>query len=371
LVCSIVDVKRSAPNRVQHVINNLKKHHNVTVVCVNDWWKENNSTPTYDRSLDSIEVRYITEKKISPIVQESLSPTFIDLPNGRDFDAVFNYNTIISGYYLSNKYKIPMVYDLADDIPEMISTSPQVPAPFRKVCGTVGKLMMMESIKASEKVSCISNQLVDSYSVPRNKVLIAPNGVDTELFRPMDTNLKNELNLDFAFTLGYVGVLREWVDFSPIFEALKQDDELGMVVVGDEGSLKETVRNADDLGIGEQVHFSGSVRYSDVPKYISVMDACTIPFKKNPVTNNAVPVKLFEYLACGKQVISSDLLGVRETVGDRILYADTSNEISEHVSDMMTSGPAIVNQGNRSLVCERFSWKHTSQQIENILEEIA
>jgi hypothetical protein len=166
LVCSIVDVNRAAPNRVHHIINYLKKYHNVTVVCVNDWWKAKNSTPSYDGSLDGIEINYITEKNIPPFAQEALSPTLIDLPHAKDFDVIFNYNTFISGLYLSNKYDIPMVYDLADDMPEMICTSQQVPGPIRKIGCLLGKMMLSESLRASDKVSCISQQLVDSYHIP-------------------------------------------------------------------------------------------------------------------------------------------------------------------------------------------------------------
>lgn len=344
----------------------------MTVICVNDWWKAANGSACYDGNLDGIDIRHITKKRMSPIAQELSSPSLLNVKDGKDFDVIFNYNTILSGLHLSKKYKIPMIYDLADDLPEMISTSPQVPASLRRIGGLFGSKMMMASIKSSEKVTCISQQLVESYQIPFKKIIIAPNGVDTELFKPMRTDLKSKLDIDFKFTLGYVGVLREWVDFSPIFDVLKENKEVGMVVVGDEGSYNERVKEAEALKIKEQVCFAGSVKYSNVPEYISVMDACTIPFIINPVTNNAVPVKLFEYLACGKQVISSTLSGVKETVGDRILYANNSNELSDIVSNLiMDNVPYNICEDNRSLICEKYSWKNTSEQIEKTLEEIA
>lgn len=371
LISSIIDVNRSAPNRLHHIINNLKKHHNVTVICVNDWWKAANGSACYDGNLDGVDIQYITKKKLSPIAQELSSPSLLNVQDGRDFDIIFNYNTIVSGLHLSKKYKIPMIYDLADDLPEMISTSPQVPVPLRRISGVFGSKMMMASIKSSEKVTCISQQLADSYQISYKKRIIAPNGVDTELFKPLRTDLKEKLELDFKFTLGYVGVLREWLNFAPIFDLLRENKEIGMIIVGDEGSFEKTVNMAEAFGINKQVYFSGSVKYSEVPKYISIMDACTIPFIRNQVTNNSVPVKLFEYLACGKQVISSNLSGVKETVGDRILYADNSTEFSNCVSYLISdASPQDICEENRSLICKKFSWNCTSEQIERTLEGI-
>lgn len=370
MVSSIVDVNRTAPNRVHHIINHLKKHHNVTVVCVNDWWKAKNSTPSYDGSLDGIEIRHITEKNIPPFAQEALSPTLIDLPRSKDFDVIFNYNTFVSGLYLSNKYDIPMIYDLADDMPEMICTSQQVPLPFRKIGCFLGKMMLSESLRASEKVSCISHQLLDSYKIPSQKAIIAPNGVDTEMFKPNLPDARELKGLDFKLILGYVGVLREWVNFTPLFDVLKRNKEIGMLVVGDEGSFRETVSKVKALDLNKQVHFSGAVNYSEVPNLISMMDVCTIPFIRNEVTHNAVPVKLFEYMACEKQVISSDLRGVREAVGDMIFYADTSKEISYCLNALINDGiPEELCKKNRTLVCEKYSWKITSEKIEKMLEE--
>ncbi len=341
------------------------------MLCVNDWWKAKNSTPSFDGSLEGIDVRYMTKKKMPPFAQESLSPAMMDLPSGKDFDVILNYNTFLSGYYLAEKYNAPMIYDLADDMPEMVSTSQQIMPQLRKVGGRFAKMWLMKSLGRSSKVSCISQQLADKYEIPKEKTILAPNGVNTDLFRPIKSEPRESLEFDYSFILGYVGVLREWVNLEPLFDVLMETNDVGMIIVGDEGKYREVNKSVRDRGIKDKVHFSGAVKYSEVPKHISLMDVCTIPFIKNDVTNNAVPLKLFEYLACGKQVISTDLLGVREAIGNRIYYAETSMELLGCVNDLMSNGvPDDVWKENREIVCEKYSWDCTSQQIESALEEI-
>ena len=80
--------------------------------------------------------------------------------------------------------------------------------------------MISRNIKLSQKTTCITDSLRDSYHVPQDKFELIPNGVDTELFKTYPSQqLKQELGLNTNFVVGYVGVLREWVDFEPVFAA--------------------------------------------------------------------------------------------------------------------------------------------------------
>jgi len=117
-------------------------------------------------------------------------------------------------------------------------------------------------------------------------------GVDTTLFRNyVDT--KEELGID-GFVIGYVGVLREWVDLKPVFLALKDlDAEITMLVVGKEGRFDENVDLAKRCGVRTRVVFTGMVPYAQVPRCISAMDVCFVPFGRGAISENALPLKLF------------------------------------------------------------------------------
>jgi len=373
LVTSIVDLRKTAPNRLHHFIKFLSRHHELSAICINDWWKaEQVDTSKYYRDfkkiIDSVDIHYITNRRISPIKQEFLAPILLDLPKD-DFDVILNYNTLISGYYVAKKLKLPMIYDLADDLPEMIANSPQIPKFLRFFGKWIGETMLKRTVAISTKVTGISDTLRVNYSIPNGKFEFIPNGVDTELFKKVKSNLKQELGLDNCFVLGYVGVLREWVDLKPVYQAVKDFEDVRVLIVGEEGMLKENKKMVREYGVEDKVIFAGTVPYTDVPKYISAMDVCLIPFKQNAISQSAVPLKLFEYMACEKPVISTRLRGVMEVVGDRILYADTADEYVVWIRDLIDNPDLTgeLGRSGREFVIENYDWKSIVEKLGELL----
>jgi hypothetical protein len=81
-----------------------------------------------------------------------------------------------------------------------------------------------------------------------------------------------------------------------------------------------------------------------------------------------VPLKLFEYLACGETGHFLDFLEWVVSVGERIFYADTSTEITNRLNNILDTGISEEQcKENRSLVCEKYSWNNTAQHIEESL----
>lgn len=375
LITSIIDLKKSAPQRPHHFIKYLSKKHDITVICVNDCWKEGmvDSSKYYRKSneyLDGVDVRYITTKKMSPIQQELLSPYLIKLEKCDKFDILFNYNTLVSGYYLARKLKIPMVYDLADDLPAMIADSPQIPRIFQPIGERLGTLLLQRNIHLSKMVTGTSISLKETFTVPDEKFGLTPNGVNTDLFQPRDSDVRTKLRLNDSFVLGYVGVLREWVDFAPVFKAIQKLENVKLLIVGEEGNLTYNKDLAKQMGIEEKVIFAGTVPHEEVPDYISAMDVCLIPFKNNGISQNAVPLKLFEYLACNKPVLSTKLRGVQDIMKNKIYYANSDDEYLDRIQRLSYLGSrSEISEESRDFVVGNYDWKSISGNLERTLEE--
>jgi glycosyltransferase involved in cell wall biosynthesis len=374
LLPCIIDLKKSAPNRPHHFIQYLSEKHEITAICLNDWWKgaQVNADAYFENfseNKDSIDIRYITKRKMSPIRQELFSPQLIDLKNLDDFDVIFNYNTLRSGYHLAKKLKIPMVYDIADDLPAMIADSPQIPSIFRGAGKWFGEKMVKRTIRQAVAVSATTGAFEDVYSIPSKKFNVIPNGVDTSQFMKVESSIRRDLGLESDFVLGYVGVLREWVDLTPIYQVLKNMDHTKLLVVGQEGLYHENQELAKKFGVQKKVFFTGNVPYAHVPEYIAAMDVCLIPFKNNDISHNAVPLKLFEYMACEKPVISSRIAGVQQIAKNNIFYADTEGEYESLLKPFNKTNPNIIQmiKNNRKYVEDSFSWKQISGSLEKLL----
>ena len=387
LITSIVDLRKTSHNRLHQFIKHLSKNHEISVLSINDCWKSGETdvslySKDFEEVLQKIEIIYFTKRKINPFLQEISSAATINsiLKNYNSFDVHLNYNTLISGYAVGKKVKsrgVATVYDIADDLPQMIRNSPQIPYPLRPFGGLVGEVMIKKNIKVAEKITFITNSLKDSYDIPQNKAEFIPNGVDTALFENLPSDrLRDELNIEQDFIIGYVGVLREWVDFEPVFAAVKSLENeypsIKILIIGEEGGLKENKDLAGRYGLLDRVVFTGTIPYEQVPKYIACMDVCLIPFKLDAVSEGSLPLKLFEYMACEKPVISTKLKGVREAVNDKVFYASNSREYESRIIELYDDEELRRMRGleGRKFVEKNYNWQKIVDKLEKVLLEL-
>lgn len=343
------------------------------MVSINDWWKSGQGnldaySSEFADIFKRVEYIYLTEKKISPILQELLFRRRVrEILKDEDFDVHLNYSTLLSGYEASKRIKT--VYDMADDLGAMIKESPQIPRLLRPFGGILGDLMIKKNIERAEKVTVTTDMLKQTYNIPNGKYEVMPNGVDTNLFRNYGKDMKEELGLN-VFVIGYVGVLREWVDLEPVFMALRDlGEEIKMVVVGKEGRFKENIDLAKSCGVSDRVTFIGMVPYSQVPRYISAMDVCLIPFKRGAISENALPLKLFEYMACERPIISTELPGIKNVAGNKVLYAANKEEYNEKIEDLYKSEELRhdIGTNGRAFVEGNYDWEKIVGRMEKLL----
>jgi glycosyltransferase involved in cell wall biosynthesis len=386
LISSIVDLKSSAHNRLHEFIRDLSRNHEVTILSIKDWWKAAQvDAGQYNRGVEDIwphvSVQYFTTLKISPILQEMLSLFTLGrrLRQLGDFDVHFNYNTLVSGLFLSVMMKrrgVKTVYDLADDLPAMIRTSPQINPVLRPFGGLFASLMLRCNLHIAEKVTLTTEalHLPDRY---QEKYIVLPNGVDTSLFSKKDSrDLRRELGIEDCFVMGYVGVLREWVDLRPTLGALAALRDRGhnvkLLILGEEGGLDACRSLTEEFGVADQVLFIGTVPYEQVPRYVSLMNVGLIPFGYNPVASGALPLKLLEYMSCEIPVICTPLPGITTAVGDTVLYAGDADDIVEHVV-RIKERPAEMKRMQAeglALVQKDFEWRDIAHHLGAVLDEV-
>ncbi|MFC1871166.1 glycosyltransferase family 4 protein [Chloroflexota bacterium] len=389
LISSIIDLEKVAHNRLHEFIKYLIPNHEITVLSINDSWKANQSSSTLankelEKIFQSININYITKRKTSPILQELASklflPRILARINYKTFDVHLNYNTLISGYLIAKELKsigICTVYDIADDLPAMVRTSPQIPFVLRPLGGFIADIMIKKNISLAHRVTFTTSSLKDHYHLG-NKAIHIPNGVDAEMFkREPSEQLREELDIKHSFIIGYVGVLREWMDFEPIFAAVKQlikeYTDIKILIVGEEGGLEKNKALARRYGLSDKVIFIGTITYSRVSQYISCMDICLIPHKINSVSEKMLPLKMFEYMACEKPVISAGSAGVKEAVQDRVLYASSKEEYQDQITLLYDNKELREKMGleGRQFAGKYYSWSCAALELETVLIEAA
>lgn len=148
--------------------------------------------------------------------------------------------------------------------------------------------------------------LLMEHGVEKEKIVVVPNGVDVELFRPFNV-LRSPAKEP---TLGFAGTLYPWQGLDLLLRALAQlRDEgysLRLLVVGD-GLMRHSWESlARNLGLSANVTFMGRVPMDKVPGLLAGVDLTysgQIPSAAGIMYHS--PLKLYEYMALGKPVVAA------------------------------------------------------------------
>ena len=166
--------------------------------------------------------------------------------------------------------------------------------------------------------------------------------------------------------IGYVGALNEKIAFDLLEHVARARPAWQLLLVG---SLDLTAHpdKADALRRLPNVHWLGRLPASQVPGAIASMDVCLLPYERNEWTANIDSLKLYEYLACGKPVVSTDVPAARafepvvRVADDRAAFvAAIETALTDNAPDVIAARRAVA-AGN--------TWDMRVAQIEGLLQD--
>jgi len=220
------------------------------------------------------------------------------------------------------------------------------------------------------------------HGVDEAKIWVIGNGANTDLFRPLNQSIvKTELGLDDATKyVCFVGNLAPWQGVEYLIKSapliLKELPNTNFLIVGD-GMMKEKlVELVQKKGVSDKFIFTGTVPYEEVPKYINASDLCVhLPFGKRNENVGASSLKLFEYMACGKPVITSDVSGIPkeiERVNAGILISCNLQEIVNSIIKLLKKKKLREEMGKncRKSVVENHSWEIVAEKVAEVCENV-
>lgn len=166
------------------------------------------------------------------------------------------------------------------------------------------------------------DQLIQ-WNVEKEKIVYAPNGVDTERFSKVSTErvekLKTELGLNGKRVVGYYGSLN--LKNHPIdllFRSFKiladKVPAIKLLIVGGGKDIDLLKALAIELELKDKVLFSGRVNPNEMNLYYCLADVSVDPVKDTLADRGRCPLKIFESWQMGIPVVTSD-------VGDRKILA--------------------------------------------------
>lgn len=158
--------------------------------------------------------------------------------------------------------------------------------------------------------------------VDEKKIILIENGANIKLFKPIE----KEVIVQFQQKIGintiekvviFVGSFYPWQGVEFLIQAapfvLERYQNTCFLILGDGIMKNDWIQLTQKLKVSDRFIFTGNVPYNEVPLYINSSDICVAPFiKKRNDKIGLSPLKMYEYMACGKPVIASRISGVSE-----------------------------------------------------------
>ncbi len=211
----------------------------------------------------------------------------------------------------------------------------------------------------------LKNALV-SLGIEPGRIEVLRNGVDLEIFRPVDRELtRTQLNLSGP-TLLSVGQLIERKANHLTIEALRSLPEFTLVLVGD-GPEKASLQSlARQYGVAERVRYLGVVAHENLAPIYSAADALVLASSRE-----GWPNVLLEAMACGTPVIASDIWGNPEVVtapeAGCLMASRTSDGVVTAVRKLFADPP---KRSATRQYAERYGWQDTSSAQRTLFERV-
>lgn len=157
-------------------------------------------------------------------------------------------------------------------------------------------------------------------------VIVAPDGVDLDRFTSqiLPSDARRSLGLDpVGFTAGYAGSLYAGRGVELVLNLARRFPEGRFLIIGGPTDrAKELERGSRDLKLNN-VLFPGFIPNAEIPSFLAACDVLLMPYQKSvsvsgggDTANWMSPMKMFEYLASGRLILSSDLPVLREVLND-------------------------------------------------------
>ena len=138
-------------------------------------------------------------------------------------------------------------------------------------------------------------------------LVMSSNGVDYSFFESVDDNFDFMPEFKAVLEKGkpimcYYGALAKWFDYD-LIKKIAATDRYSVVLFG----IKYDESYDENMNGESNVYFLGPVDYKILKNYAAKCDILTIPFKINNITKATSPVKLFEYMALHKPIVTTDM----------------------------------------------------------------
>jgi colanic acid biosynthesis glycosyl transferase WcaI len=288
----------------------------------------------------------------------------------------------LSGWWLGFTRRIPFVFEVRDLWPESLAAVGigDKDSVLHRTLAAIAKFLYKRSDHIVVVTPAFKEYLIEHWRVPREKIDIVENGVETEIFASVpqaaSQALRQQLGAGSKFVTSYIGTIGNAHGLETLLDAAAplqtQNPDVLFLVVG-EGAEKERIKAlAQSRGL-TNVRFLDQQPRQQIPAFISASDACLVLLKKTDVFKTVIPTKMLEFMSCARPVIlgvDGQARQIVEQAGSGIVIEPENADALRAAIQQLAANRDLarsLGQKGREYIVQNFSRARTAEKYIEVL----
>ena len=216
-----------------------------------------------------------------------------------------------------------------------------------------------EIIDNADLIIVTSDALLESKKRHSKKIFLSTNAAEVEYFEKVVNGNFEKLRIfsNENPVIGYIGIIQQKLDYELIENLIKNNPFWNFLFIG---PIRTDISQIEKYN---NVKFTNYIPYSELLPYLKTIDIAIVPFSINKMTENINPIKIYEFIAAGKPVVSTPFPEAKKFTrfvniasGYKEFTIAISKELKENSNEKISLRLAFVK-------------KHNWQERANVLEE--
>jgi colanic acid biosynthesis glycosyl transferase WcaI len=288
----------------------------------------------------------------------------------------------LAGWWLARWKKTRFVFEVRDLWPESLAAvgMSNSDSKLHRVLARIAAHLYREADRIVVVTPAFEEYLVDRWNIPREKISVVENGVETDLFSAQNSlPVRRELNVQDRFVVSYIGTMGMAHGLDTLIEAAAKlqsiAPEVLFLLIG-EGADKQRIKSIAAARALTNIRFVDQQPRTKIPSFICASDASLVLLKKTELFKTVIPTKMLEFMSCARPLI----LGVDGQARDIMEKAEAGIFIEpENPEQLVEAVIRLANDGalreelgknGRSYILQNFSREQTASAYIEILRDV-
>lgn len=212
----------------------------------------------------------------------------------------------------------------------------------------------------ADLIMTVSEALTHTFSHNSNVHWI-PNGVDINYFSRAIKDFRKTNKV-----IGYAGKIQDRVDFNLVEQCLINFPDEKFVFLGPVYAQSDAVNRLKRAY--KNVEFKGDIHYAKLPDEMKEFDIAIIPHKIDSFTESMNPLKLYEYLASGKPVVTTGVAGAA-SISEYVYISKNESDFVKLLGTLIKEQDAITPNRIVESIPDECTWElRTNEMVDCIME---